>query len=249
MSTVSPKIILPSPVSTPAAETPALENGDHLTRSEFERRYEATTNVKKAELIEGVVFMPSPVRPKQHGTPHGIVMWWLVGYQYQTRGVQQSDNATVRLDLDNEPQPDGILYLEPAQGGRVKISDDAYIEGAPELVVEISASTVSMDLHEKFRVYRRNQVQEYIVWRVLDREIDWFVLRNERYEKLALSPAGFYQSEIFPGLWLDPAALIASDLGRVLQALQQGIATPEHAAFVQRLAQAASRMPPANPPS
>ena len=38
-----------------------LEHGDHLTREEFERRYEAMPHVRKAELIEGVVYMPSPV--------------------------------------------------------------------------------------------------------------------------------------------------------------------------------------------
>src|SRR5207249_1637331 len=105
----------------------------------------------------------------------------------------------------------------------------------------VSASTASFDLHTKLRVYRRNQVREYIVWRVLDQAIDWFALRHGDYKPLPLSPAGFYQSEVFPGLWLDAAALVRSDLATVLKVLEQGLASPEHAAFVAGLQQAASQ--------
>jgi Uma2 family endonuclease len=214
---------------------PPLEPGDHLTRAEFERRYEAMPELKKAELIEGVVYMPSPVRLEQHASPHFDLITWLGVYRASTPGVRGGDNSTVRLDLDNEPQPDALLIIEPACGGRVVLSADGYIEGAPELVAEIAASSAALDLHTKLRVYRRNRVQEYIVWRVLDRTIDWFVLRQGQYDRLLLSPAGFYQSEVFPGLWLDPDALIRGDLITVFQVLQQGLASAEHAAFVARL--------------
>jgi Uma2 family endonuclease len=166
------------------------------------------------------------------------VGWWLVSYIVATPGVEAADNTTVRLDLENESQPDVILFVDPKRGGQAKVTADGYIEGAPELVLEVSSSIVSIDLHEKLRVYRRNQVREYVVWRVLDRAIDWFILRHGEYVKLAPNAAGLYQSEIFAGLWLDAAALIAADLGRVLAALQQGLATPEHAAFAAKLAAA-----------
>jgi hypothetical protein len=120
----------------------------------------------------------------------------------------QTRAATVRLDLDNEQQPDGLMIREPSHGGRVVIGSRGYIESAPELVGEIAAS---FDLHTKLRVYRRNQVQEYIVWRVLDQAIDWFVLRQGEYVPLPLSSAGLYQSEVFLGLWLDAAALTRTD--------------------------------------
>jgi Uma2 family endonuclease len=220
---------------------PPLENGDHLTRDEFERRYAAMPHVKKAELIEGVVYMPSAVRLELHGGPHADLITWLGFYRANTPGVRVGDNASVRLDLDNEPEPDALMIVQPGFGGRVKISDDDYVEGAPDLAAEVAASSASIDLNLKFRVYRRNGVQEYIVWRVPDEAVDWFVLRGGQYERLALNPTGVYQSEVFPGLWLDPAALVRFDIARVMQVLQQGLASPEHAAFVARLQQAASR--------
>jgi Uma2 family endonuclease len=224
-------------------QLPPLEPGDHLTREEFERRYDAMPQVKKAELIEGVVYMPSPVRFDRHASPHADLIWWLTHYRVFTPGVRVGDNGTVRLDLDNEPQPDGFMIILPGHGGQAVISPDDYIEGAPELAAEIAASSASFDLHTKMRVYRRNQVREYIVWRVLDDAIDWFVLRQSQYDRLPLSPAGYYQSEVFPGLWLDPAALANADLATVLQVLQQGLSSSEHAAFVARLQQAAAPNP------
>jgi Uma2 family endonuclease len=214
---------------------PPLETGYRLTRDEFERRYDAMPDLKKAELIEGVVYVGSRVRLNRHGRPHAQLITWLGAYEASTPGVQAALGASVRLDLDNEPQPDGLLLIEPACGGQVHISADDYVEGAPELAAEVAASSVSIELNTKLQVYRRNGVREYLVWRVAERALDWFVLRQGQYERLALSPAGFYQSEAFPGLWLDPAALTRFDVSRVLEVLQQGIASPEHAAFVARL--------------
>lgn len=214
---------------------PILENGDQLTRDEFERRYRLLPHLKKAELIEGVVYMPSPVRIGSHGTPQAAMICWLSVYWAFTPVVQVGDNSTVRMDLDNEPQPDGSLFIKPEFGGQIAISADDYVERAPELLAEISASTASLDLNAKFRVYRRNQVREYIVWRVAERAIDWFVLRGSRFERLPLDAAGCYRSEVFPGLWLPAQAMIDLDLATVLRVLQEGLATPEHAEFVARL--------------
>jgi Uma2 family endonuclease len=213
---------------------PSLQQGDHLTRDEFERRYEAMPDLKKAELIEGIVYLSSPVRLDQHGEPQMAMVGWLTYYRAHTPGVRGGDNATVRLDLENEPQPDGLLFREPGLGGRAVVGPEGYLEGAPELVVEIAASTVSYDLNTKLRVYRRNQVQEYIVWRVEDSAIDWFTLQRGEYVRLPLSKAGFYQSNVFPGLWLDPVAMIRDDLPTVFKVLGDGIASPEHLAFVAK---------------
>jgi len=212
-----------------------LENGDTLTRAEFERRYEAMPHLKKAELIEGVVYVPSPVRHRYHGHQHAHLINWLGHYEAHTPGVEVSDNVTVRLDLDNEPQPDALLFIDPACGGHALIDADGYIEGAPELVAEVASSSVSYDLHAKLRVYRRNGVREYIVWRVLDQEIDWFVLCSGQYERFPLDTEGLYRSEAFPGLWLDPAALLRGDLATVLAVVQRGLASPEHATFATQL--------------
>ncbi len=210
-----------------------LENGDRLTRTEFERRYHEMSLVKKAELIEGMVYMPSPLRIKAHAEPHAYMMTWLGTYTAATPGVGVADNPTVRLDQDNEPQPDALLRIK--QGGSSTISEDDYVEGAPELIVEIAASSASYDLHEKLKVYRRNQVAEYLVWRVYDDAFDWFVLQEEEYHQLQPNAQDIFCSQIFPGLWLAKTALLKGDLAKVLNTLQQGIATAEHQNFVKEL--------------
>lgn len=154
--------------------------------------------------------------------------------------MQGGDNTTVRLDLENEPQPDAFLRIAPQCGGQSR-NDGKYVSGPPELIAEVSASSASYDLHDKLRAYQRNGVREYLVWRVWDSTIDWFGLRDERFERLPLTEAGQYQSKVFPGLWLDPAALLRGDFARVLAVLQQGIASPEHAAFVAKLQVACGR--------
>jgi Uma2 family endonuclease len=218
-----------------AQEIPPLENGDHLSRDEFERRYQSMPELKKAELIEGVTFVASPVRVIHHGRPHAHLIYWLVGYESVVPGVIAADNATVRLDSRNEPQPDVTLYIDPTKGGQVRISSDGYIKNAPELVAEVASSSVSIDAKIKLEVYRRAGVREYVLWRVRDNEIDWFVLNDGQYERLPQDASGFYRSQVFPGLWLDPAALIRGDIPAVREALGQGLATPEHQAFVERL--------------
>src|SRR5262245_58051735 len=224
------------------AEVPPLEPGDRLTREEFERRYEATPGLKKAELIEGVVYIPAPPRHRRHSRPHLHLSGWLGVYEAATPGVEGGDSCTVRLDTDNEPQPDVLLLIDPARGGQARISADDYVEDAPELVAEVASSSASYDLHTKLEVYRRNGVREYIVWRVLDGEVDWFVLRQGRYERLARGPGGVLRSEVFPGLWVDATALVGGNLAGVLAVVQQGAASPEHAAFVAQL-----NPPPAAP--
>lgn len=220
---------------TPHLNILPLENGDKLTCAEFERRYDAMPQVKKAELIEGIVYMPAALRLKSHGEPHAYIMTWLGVYKAATPGVGLADNTTVRLDEDNEPQPDALLRIE--RGGQSRISEDDYLEGAPELIVEIAASSASIDLHSKLNVYRRNGVQEYLVWRVYEQEFDWFRLREGEYIKLQANTEGIICSEFFPGLWLDKAALLAGNLAKVLEVLQWGLAHSEHKTFVKQLSE------------
>jgi Uma2 family endonuclease len=178
--------------------------------------------------------MPSPVRAYKHGKPHFSLITWMGVYQASTPIVSGFDNATARLDLDNEPQPDAMLLIDPEFGGQAVISADDYVERSPDLVGEVPASSVSYDLHTKLNVYRRNGVREYVVWRVRDKQIDWFRLRSGAFELLKPDEIGILRSEVFPGLWLDPAALIRGDMARVCEVLQQGLASPEHAAFIKR---------------
>jgi len=219
----------PSPLTT----LPPLENGDRLTRSEFERRYAAMPRVTKAELIEGTVYMASPLRAKAHGEPHARVMTWLGTYWAMTPGIQLLDNATVGLDADNEPQPDALLRIET--GGQSTLNEEDYVEGAPELIVEIAASSASLDLNQKLQVYRRNGVREYLAWRTYDGAIDWFCWEDGQYVPLNVDGDGIVRSLVFPGLWLDKDALLAGDLARVLAILQRGVATSEHRSFIEQL--------------
>lgn len=213
---------------------PPLEQGDRLTRAQFERRYEAMHNLKKAELIEGRVYMPSPVKPP-HGRPHARITTWLGVYEAATPGVASSINTTIRFDEDDEPQPDVLLAIEPAYGGQSHVDDDGYLAGAPELLVEIASSTVSYDLQDKLHAYRRQGVLEYLVWRVRDAEIDWLQLVEGNYVPLPRDASGIIKSIAFPGLWLDAAAMLKGDLPRVLAVLQKGTTSPEHTSFAAAL--------------
>ncbi|PZD72624.1 hypothetical protein C1752_03460 [Acaryochloris thomasi RCC1774] len=212
-----------------------LENGDHLTRPEFERRYHAMPHKKKAELIEGVVYLPSPLRFKVHARPHGHLMTWLGVYEASTPHVEVGDNATVRLDLDNEPQPDAVLLIDTPAGGNCQLSTDGYLEGAPELVAEVAASTAAYDSYDKKAAYRRNGVQEYIVWQVLDQKLDWFSLQNGEYVPLLADEKGVIRSQVFSGLWLAVPDLLAGEMAKVLVVLQQGLNDSEHGTFVDSL--------------
>jgi Uma2 family endonuclease len=233
--TISPVVTQPATQrATPRSLTPPpLEPGDRLSRREFERRYEAMPNLKKAELIEGVVHMPSPVHHASHSKPHAQLLIWLGTYSVATPGVGLDDNVTVRLDQINEVQPDALLRLE---AGQSRISADDYIEGAPELVAEIASSSAAIDLHRKLRVYLRSGVQEYLVWRTLDEQLDWFELRESEYVPLEPDAAGVSRSRVFPGLWLHVPALLDGDLAKVLAQLQIGLNSAEHADFLARLA-------------
>jgi Uma2 family endonuclease len=156
-------------------------------------------------------------------------------FHVSTPGVQGGDNGSLRLDLDNMPQPDAFLRITERCGGQSRIDADGYVQGAPELIAEIAATSASYDLHDKLNVYRRNGVTEYIVWRTVDRAIDYFVLRDGRYDPLKPAAKGILQSQVFPGLWLDPASLIAGDVRKVAAVLQRGLASGKHSAFVTRL--------------
>jgi Uma2 family endonuclease len=228
MSRTGPKPIRPSIV-------PPLQPGDHLTRAEFERRYDATPNLHKAELIEGVVFMPPPVSHQEHSAPHGWLVTLIGTYYAATPGTMFGDNGSCRLDLANMPQPDVYLLIAPEHGGQAKIDEDDYVAGAPEFVGEVAASSVSYDLHVKLNVYRRNGVREYLVWRTQDREFNFFVLQDGEFRAVPADDRGIIRSAVFPGLWISTAALMARDLAGALDVMRQGIASPEHAAFVTRL--------------
>ncbi|MCI0391221.1 MAG: Uma2 family endonuclease [Acidobacteria bacterium] len=215
-------------------DLPPLEQGDHLSGDEFERRYEAMPGLKKAELINGRVYMSSPVRFDRHSEQHSWITTWLCLYSVATPSVRSGDNATVRMDEEEYPQPDVTLIIDAPLGSSY-IGADGYLRGAPELVAEVAASSASYDLNEKKETYRRHGAQEYIVWQVYDRRIDWFRLEAGQYIPLSPDEDGVIRSRVFPGLWLDVEALLKDDMAKVLAILQQGLASVEHIKFVEQL--------------
>ena len=238
-------IILKQNIALPPVDRLPLETGDHLSQAEFHRRYKAHPEIKKAELVGGVVyiknqeiregtnFMASPVRIRQHSIPHRHLMTWTGLYEAETSGIFGGDNGSVILDSSkNEVQPDGFLAIETAAGGQSIINEDDYLEGAPELIIEVAASSVSYDMHSKKQVYAAHGVQEYIVAQVYERQLVWFRLRHGKYEELKSDEVGVLRSEVFPGLWLDAEAFWSGDLAQMLAVLQNGMATEDHAAYV-----------------
>ena len=220
-----------------AGEIPLLENGDRLRRYEFERRFDAEPELKKAELIKGIVYMGSPVRIKKHGKPHVLIMTWLGTYYAQTPGTDVADNGSVRVDEDNMPQPDGFLRIDEEYNGQSYVDEDDYLQNVPDLVVEVASSTASYDLHDKLDMYLLHGVREYLVWRVLDKEIDWFWAENGTYIKVQPDQNGIITSAIFPGLRLAVESLLTHDLAAVLAELAKGLNSDEHQSFVTKLAQ------------
>lgn len=218
---------------TPAT-VPPLQPGDRLRAAEFRRRYQAMPEVKKAELIEGVVYMPSPVRLSNHAEPHANLMTWLGVYRAATPICRVADNATTRLDIDNEPQPDAMLFIQPELGGVIRISDDDYVTGSPEFIAEISSTTVAYDRGPKLRTFLRHEVPEYLIWRVEDDLFEWYALQDSDYLLIQPDNSGIIRSRIFPGLWLDTAAMLSGNLAQVIDCVQKGIASPEHQQFLAK---------------
>jgi Uma2 family endonuclease len=217
---------------------PDLHSGDRMNREEFHRLYTSAPRDFRAELIGGIVFVSSPLS-RRHGIAHPPLSTVLFAYEAATTGTECGDNATLLLGDDAEPQPDLYLRILPEHGGQSTTTDD-YVDGAPEFVAEIALSSRSIDLHAKRDDYTRHGVLEYLVVSLREQHLRWFDLRTG--QELSLDSDGICRVRTFPGLWIDSAALLRRDFLALMAALQKGIATPQHAEFVARLA-AAKRAP------
>lgn len=209
-----------------------LYSGDHLTREEFHRIYEQAPEDFRAELIGGIVYVASPLK-RSHGTNHSLLNALLVLYAGRTPGVEVADNSTILLAHDCEPQPDLLLRILPEYGGQSETTDDDYIKGPPEFIAEIAHSSQAIDLHAKHDDYARHGVLEYIVVCLRDQTVRWFDLRSDT--ELQPGKDCIIHAKTFPGLWINTPALLARDQAKLMQTLEQGLATPEHADFVQHL--------------
>jgi len=215
-----------------AVVLPPLAMGDHLDQPTFHARYAAMPRGTRAELIEGIVYMPSPTGPR-HSLTHARIGRWLAPFEASSPGVEVHVNATFYLGRKTEVQPDVAMLLLPEYGGQVRV--DQFFRGGPELAVEAALTTESYDLHTKLRAYRKANVREYVVVALWQSEVFWFVNRGGKFERLPPGTDGILRSEFFPGLWLDPAALLAGDIKRVEEVARRGLESAEHKAWARRL--------------
>lgn len=220
---------------------PPFENGDRMDQQTFHELYKQTPEGFKAELIGGVVHMASPLKFFSHGEPHSRLDTWLGVYCADTAGTASANNSTNIMGAESEPQPDLTMIILPEAGGQARINDDDYLVGGAELLVEVANSTVAIDTHAKFQDYQRAGVREYIIVIVVTQEVEWYV--NGRRGFMALKPDvdGILKSRVFPGLWLDPAAIFERSAKRLLAILNEGLASEEHAKFVKKLEAKAKR--------
>ncbi|MDR3637743.1 MAG: Uma2 family endonuclease [Isosphaeraceae bacterium] len=224
-----------STVEPPKRETlRPLVAGEHLDQPTFHERYEAMPPETRAELVGGIVYMPSPLR-SDHGDVSLLISGWVFYYMAFTPGLKGGDNTTTKLGRFGEPQPDCILYIPEELGGENIRIVDGYVTGAPELVVEVARSSRKFDLTEKKRDYERAGVPEYVVVGVDPNDVYWFVLRDGHYVEHPPAPDGLFHSQSFPGLWLDPTALFDEDRPGLMAAVDRGVATAEHREFFARL--------------
>jgi len=221
----SPATVLPEVI-------PPLRHGDRLTSEEFERRWEAMPHLKRAELLRGIVHRPPPpVHPEHHGGPHADLILWLGLFRIATPGGQVFDNSTLRLGPLNRPQPDAVLVVTGRGKGFPMMGPDGYLVGAPQLAAEVAASSARLDRGLKFDIYREQGISEYLIWFTLDRTIEWYRQSDEQYARLPPGEDGIIRSQVFPGLWLDPHALVSREMARVVDVARQGLDSAEYAAF------------------
>jgi len=217
---------------TMTSATELLRDGERLDQQTFHELYKQTPPGFKAELIGGVVHVASPLKVP-HGNHHALVVGWLWLYHVSTPGTRVRDNTTTILDDSNEPQPDAVLVIEPEFGGQSTVDAEDFAIGAPELVVEIADTTLKTDLNQKLPEYEQTGVREYVIVAIPQKAVHWFRLGKDGYEEQS-AEMGVFRSSVFPGLWLNADALMELDS----RTLQEGLATPEHAAFVAALQRA-----------
>ena len=226
--------ILPGVSLRDAGGAAWLENGERMDQKTFHERYLKTPPDFRAELIEGIVYVMSPLRIS-HGRSDYRFSGVLFAYCAATPGVEGQNNTTAIMGERTEPQPDSALLVLPEYGGQTEDGDDDYTHGAPELLIEVALSSRSIDLHAKFRDYERAGVQEYVVYDAFERRLHWFAAVGGRFNPVPQDADGLFRSRAFPGLWIDSAAFVANDKPTLLAALGRGLASPEHAAFVAEL--------------
>ena len=224
-----------STAQRPGATVAPLENGDCLDQKKFHERYESMAEDVRAELIGGIVYMASPQK-LPHSKTAGLVGRWLNEYEEDTPGTESLPGVTSILGPDSEPEPDHCLFILPECDGQTRINKKGYLVGAPELIVETASTTESRDLHQKKDDYEKAGVREYVVVALRSKKVFWFLAHDGKFRTLKPGPDGIFRSKVFPGLWLNPSALLDGNRSKLLATARQGLGSDEHRAFAARLA-------------
>ncbi|HVA46361.1 MAG TPA: Uma2 family endonuclease [Pirellulales bacterium] len=211
-----------------------LASGDRLSQAEFHRRYLQYPDDIKFELIDGTVYLAPPTRLR-HGKCASMLGAILGLYEMQTPGVEAALNATLILGPESEPQPDLVLRVLPRYGGRTW-TDELFLAGPPELVMEIAYNAVAIDLHDKKDDYERCGVEEYVVVCLEEGRVLWFDLPGRETRKVPAD--GILCSTMFPGLRIDTESLFRGEMKRPFDVLKEGLSSLEHARFARRLEKA-----------
>lgn len=204
-----------------------------MSQKRFHALYQMMPQDFRAELVDGIVFVCEPLG-QSHGRHHIRFSSLVDAYQSATPGVQAFDNTSVILGTHDEVQPDICLRIHPERGGQSKdSSDNNYIVGAPELIIEIASSSYSIDLHMKKQRYQKAGVNEYIVLCLNPFALHWFCLKDG--PTIVSDRDGIKRSRVFPGLWVDENGMRNMDYEVTKRVLEEGISSAGHADFVRQL--------------
>jgi Uma2 family endonuclease len=235
MATLDDQGSIDSNEAHPVQTGPILFDGQRLDQPAFHEIYSQMPEDFRAELIDGVVYLMNMGVFEDHGRSDASINGLLYFYSVETPGTIVQANTTTKLGPRSEVQPDSALLIDPDFGGRTRSDPGRFTVEAPELVVEISNSTLRLDLNTKKRVYEEAGALEYVVFDIPHRKFHWFALSECHFEPLQIGDDGLYRSKAFPGLWLDEAAFVRGDGRSVMASLRLGLESPEHAAFVELL--------------
>ena len=217
---------------SPAVIPPGLVTGERMSVDEFLRRWEELPDLKKAELVDGIVYVPSPLS-LEHGSLDSLIIWWLAHYAHATPGCKAGNNSTwLMLVAHRNPMPScGSCPRTVGSRGRER----QFGAGAPELAVEVCVTSTEVDFGPKLKLYERAGVREYITIELFGQRIVWRMLENAVYVAQQVPSDGVLRSQVFPGLWLDVAAFWDDDGAKMLAALNAGLSSEDHQRFVERL--------------
>ena len=171
-----------------------------VKRITFEEYLDSLTEESKGDLFDGLLYMQTPPSDA-HEEIFGFLFDILRNYVLEKNlGVVRGSRTAIRFAEEHGTQPD-IVFISNA---RRHLIYPYYIDGAPEVVVEIlSPSTRKLDRGKKMALYAENGVLEY--WQVDPEDQTAKFLRNNDgvWAPMPVGGDGIFHSEAISGFWLN----------------------------------------------